>query len=137
MLGLHLLFPQSLHGRSNNLAARPSTETTVSGVINQKARLGQANGPEVDLMVSGTAVYSTYETLDGFPAVYDTDRGLFCYARVSDGRYESTGVPITSAVPPGVERHARESDAVRGARIDERQKEMERRAKGNQKGRNQ
>ena len=100
----------------------------MSGIINQKARLGQENGPEVELIVSGTQLYATYETLDGFPAVYDNERGLFCYARLTDGRYVSTGVPVTSAAPPGVERHAKESDAVRQARIVERQDQMERRA---------
>ena len=123
-------FPQSLHTGPNNVAARPSTETTVSGIINQKAVLGQENGPDVELMVSGTAVYATYETLDGFPAVYDNDHGLFCYARVTDGRYVSTGVPVSSAPPPGVERHLQESDAVRQSRIVEREREMERRARG-------
>jgi hypothetical protein len=100
----------------------------VSGIINQKAVLGQENGPDVELVVSGTAVYATYETLDGFPAVYDTDKGLFCYARVTDGRYVSTGVPVTSAPPTDVERHLKESDAVRQSRIVEREREMERRA---------
>ena len=102
----------------------------MSGIINQKAVLGQENGPDVELMVSGTAVYATYETLDGFPAVYDNDHGLFCYARLTDGRYVSTGVPVSSAPPSDVERHAKESDAVRQSRIVERQREMERRARG-------
>jgi hypothetical protein len=100
----------------------------VSGVVNQKARLGQENGPEVDLIVTGTELYATYETPDGFPAVYDTDRGLFCYARVVEGRFQSTGVPVTSTPPPDVEPHSKESDAVRQARIDERQQQMRQRA---------
>jgi hypothetical protein len=101
---------------------------TVSGIINERAWLGQEKGPEVELIVSGTTLYATYETLDGFPAVYDDARGLFCYARIVDGRYESSGVPVTSSPPAGVERHARESDAVRQARIVERQAQMDRRA---------
>lgn len=101
---------------------------TVSGISNQRTWLGQEKGPEVELIVSGTALYATYETLDGFPAVYDDARGLFCYARMVDGRYESSGVAVTSSPPAGVERHARESDAVRQARIVERQAQMDRRA---------
>ena len=116
--------------RANTVTARPSTETVVSGIINQKAVLGQENGPDVELMVSGTELYATYETLDGFPAVYDTGKGLFCYARVTDGRYVSTGVPVTNAPPTDVDRHLKESDAVRQSRIVERQREMERRARG-------
>ena len=102
----------------------------MSGVVNQKARLGQENGPEVDLIVTGTELYATYETPDGYPAIYDAERGLFCYARVINGRFESTGIPVTSRPPPDAERHARESDAVRQARIDERQIQIERRAQG-------
>ena len=108
----------------------------MSGISKQKARLGQENGPEVDLIVSGTALYATYETLDGYPAIYDDERGLFCYARVVNGRYHSTGVPVTGAPPEGVERHAKESDAVRQSRIDERQLHMDRRAM-RRKGREQ
>jgi hypothetical protein len=99
----------------------------VSGIIGQRASLGQANGPDVDLVVSGTETYATYETLDGFPAIYDTKLGLFCYARVVDGRYVSTGVPVTAAPPDGVERHAKESDDVRAAKIHERRSKMNQR----------
>lgn len=100
----------------------------MSGVLKQRATLGQANGPDVELIVSGTELYATYETLDGFPAVYDPDKGLFCYARVTNGRFISTGVPVTDAPPTDVEPHVQESDAVRQRRIVERQREMERQA---------
>lgn len=100
----------------------------MSGIVNQRAWLGQDKGPEVELVVTGTPLYATYETLDGFPAVYDNERGLFCYARIVDGRYESTGVSVAGAAPAGVERHAQESDAVRQDRIVERQAQMDRRA---------
>jgi hypothetical protein len=92
----------------------------VSGIIGQRVSLGQENGPEVDLVVSGTRAYATYETPDGFPAIYDKSLGLFCYARVADGRYVSTGVPVTAAPPGDVQPHARESDDVRAAKIHER-----------------
>lgn len=92
----------------------------MSGIIGQKVSLGQANGPEVELIVSGTREYATYETLDGFPAIYDNGAGLFCYARVVEGRYESTGVPVTAAPPAGVHKHEKESDSVRAAKIQAR-----------------
>ena len=100
----------------------------MSGIMGQKVSLGQANGPDVELIVSGTALYATYETLDGFPAIYDEDLGLFCYARIVAGRYESTGVLVTSPPPPAVDQHAKESEEVRAARIRERQAQMERRS---------
>jgi hypothetical protein len=100
----------------------------MSGIMGQKVNLGQEKGPDVELIVSGTALYATYETLDGFPTIYDEDLGLFCYARVVAGRYESTGVPITSPPPPAVNQHEQESEEVRAAKIQARQTQMERRA---------
>jgi hypothetical protein len=97
------------------------------GAFGEKATLGQANGPDVDLIVRGTELYATYETLEGFPAIYDETLGLFCYARVEAGRFHSTGVPVTSAPPLGVEKHASESDEVRLEKIKQRRQEMERR----------
>ena len=81
------------------------------------------------LIVSGTELYATYETPDGFPAVYDDALGLFCYARVVDGRFVSTGIPVTRAAAAGVERHATESDEVRQRKIQERTLQMERRSR--------
>lgn len=97
----------------------------MSGVIGQRAWLGQGRGPDVELVVTGTPLYATYETLDGFPAVYDPDRELFCYARLAaDGSFRSTGVSVLVAPPPGVRRHVHESDGVRAAKIAGRQREL-------------
>ena len=99
------------------------------GVFGERVSLGQANGPDVELIVSGTELYGTYQTPDGFPAVYDDALGLFTYARVVDGRFESTGVPVTSPPPDGVERHAAESDEVRMKRIQERSEQRDMRSR--------
>jgi hypothetical protein len=101
------------------------------GMFGQKALLGQANGPDVELIVSGTELYASYETLDGYPAVYDAVRGLFCYAQLVDGGFVSTSIPVTDPPPKGLERHARESDEVRQQKIQQRTQQMERRARVN------
>ena len=101
----------------------------MSGIVGQKVRLGQADGSEVELIVSGTRLYATYETPDGFPAVYDQTLGRFCYARLVSGRLESTGVPVDLPPPPGVEPHARESEEVRSQKIREREIQMERQSR--------
>ena len=90
----------------------------MSGVVGMRASLGQANGPDVELIVTGTPEYAIYETLDGAPAIYDEQLGLFCYARVAAGEYQSTAVPITEPMPAGVVLHARESDEVRARKIN-------------------
>ena len=90
------------------------------GIFGKKVSLGQGNGPDVDLIVSGTDLYATYETPEGYPAIYDEALGRFCYARVVKGRYESTGVPVSDAPPEGVELHAKESDEIRAEKINQR-----------------
>ena len=60
--------------------------------------------------------------------------GLFCYARLVDGRFESTGIPVTQPPPVGVKRHATESDDVRKQKIQERTLQMERRSRASAKG---
>jgi hypothetical protein len=102
-----------------------------SGVSHQRASLGQGKGPDVDLVVSGTRVYATYQTPDGLPVVYDDRLELFCYARLtSAGAFESTGVPVDRPPPPGVVRDARESDNVRNAKIAARLAQLEPPASG-------
>lgn len=101
----------------------------MSGIIGQRVSLGQENGPDVDLIVSGTHDYATYETPDGFPAIYDDNLGLFCYARVADGRYQSTGTPITAPPPDDLQRHAKESEDVRAAKIREHRSKMNERTR--------
>jgi hypothetical protein len=99
----------------------------MSGIIGQRVSLGQENGSEVELIVTGTRDYATYETPDGFPAIYDKSLGLFCYARIEDGRYVSTGVAVTAAPPADAQPHAKESDDVRAAKILERQSKVNQR----------
>lgn len=88
----------------------------MSAVFGERATLGQANGPDVELLVWGDEWYASYESLSGYPAVYDEELGLFCYARVAEGEFRSTMVPISEPPPAGVGQHARESDEVRAAK---------------------
>ncbi len=83
------------------------------GMFGEKVPLSQANGPDVELIVKGTNIYATYETLDGYPVVYDEALGLFCYASLIDGEFVTTGIPVSASPPPNVERHAKESEDVK------------------------
>ena len=104
------------------------------GMFGQKVTLGQANGPDVALIVSGTELYATYETPEGYPAIYDDALGLFTYARLVDGRFQSTGIPVTSEPPAGARKHARESDAVRAEKLRERAAQLEGRSQAEREG---
>lgn len=90
------------------------------GMIGQKVPLGQANGPDVELIVSGTELYATYETPEGLPVLYDEALGLFCYARLADGKFVSSGISLSQAAPADIIPHAQESDEVRQRSIEAR-----------------
>jgi hypothetical protein len=85
----------------------------VGALFGQRVTLGQGKGPDVDLIVYGDEFYARYETPDGYPAIYDEPRGLFCYALLRDGEFVSSGAPVTAPPPPGAVRHAEEAPEVR------------------------
>lgn len=91
------------------------------GVFGERVSIGQANGSDVELVVYGDEHYARYETPDGYSVVYDFEKGLFTYALLRDGRFESSGVPLSDPPPPGAQLHGQESAAVRLARAAERQ----------------
>ena len=92
----------------------------MSAIFGETLTFGQANGPDIRLRVTGDEFYASYETLDGYTAVSDTDRGLFCYGYLHKGMLVSSGVPVTSPPPPGTPRHLREELLVRNRRFEAR-----------------
>ena len=92
----------------------------MTGVFGKKVAIGQENGPEVDVVVYGDEHYARYETPDGYSVIYDPDKGLFCYAVLRNGRFVSSGVPMTKSPPPQAQKHAEESPEVRQAKVAER-----------------
>jgi len=83
----------------------------MTAIRGERVRLGQADGTEIELVVSGNEDYAHYETPSGYAVIEDS--GMFVYARLVDGRFVSTGVPADREPPPGVAPHERESAAVR------------------------
>ena len=100
----------------------------MSAIRGERVSLGQADGSEVELLVWGDEWYSIYETPEGYTAVYDGDLGLFTYAKVTDGRLESTGIAVTEPPPTGLTPHLRESADARQQRSRQKEVERERRA---------
>ena len=92
----------------------------MSAIFGETLTFGQQNGPDVQLQVTGDEYYAVHETPDGYTAVSDSDRGLFCYATLTDGVFVSTGVPVTAPPPAGIARHLRESPATRHLRFEAR-----------------
>lgn len=92
----------------------------MSVIFGELLTFGQANGPEIKLRVTGDEFYATYETIDGYTAVSDSDRGYYCYAFLVNGTLVSSGVPVTGPPPAGTPRHLRESLTVRNRRFETR-----------------
>ena len=85
----------------------------MSAIFGEMLTFGQANGPDVQLYAFGDEYYARHEDASGFTVSYDTELGLFTYATVIDGRFVSSGVPMTKDPPAGLRRHLEESEAVR------------------------
>ncbi|HET7794627.1 MAG TPA: M6 family metalloprotease domain-containing protein [Rhizobacter sp.] len=92
----------------------------MSAIFGETLSFGQANGPDIRLRVTGDEFYATYETVDGYTAVSDSDRGVFCYAYLHNGVLVSSGVPVTALPPAATPRHLRETLAVRHGRFEAR-----------------
>lgn len=92
----------------------------MSAIYATRLSFPQANGPHVMLTVEGDEFYARYETDDGYTALYDDARGLYCYATPYNGRLISSGDPIAAPPPAGLERHLREDPDVRNDKFDQR-----------------
>ncbi len=96
----------------------------MSAIFGETLTFGQTNGPDIRLRVTGDEFYATYETLDGYTAVSDTDRGFFSYGYLHNGVLVSSGVPVTAPPPAGTVRHLRETLAVRHGRFEARRQRI-------------
>ena len=92
----------------------------MSAIFGEILTFGQANDREIQLRVTGDEFYATYETIDGYTAVSDSDRGYFCYAVLVNSALVSSGIPVTGPPPADLPRHLRESLSVRNRRFEKR-----------------
>ena len=92
----------------------------MSAIFGEVLTFGQAKGPDIRLKVFGDEHYARYEDASGFSAVYDSELGLFCYARLSASSFRSTGTPLSEPPPPELVRHLQESQEIIAARAQAR-----------------
>jgi len=86
----------------------------MSAIFGEILTFGQQDGDDVQLKVFGDEHYARYEDLLGYSAVYDSELGRYCYARLSSAVLRSTGVPLDQNPPAGTRRHLQEEpDVVR------------------------
>src|SRR5829696_2535833 len=89
----------------------------MGAIFGESLTFYQADGSSIPLRVWGDERYARYETPDGYSAVFDAQRGVFCYARLTNGRWDSTGVPVTAQPPRGLTKHLQEEPAARRATV--------------------
>src|SRR4051812_22162085 len=92
-------------------------ENLMDQLSGERHTFSQENGDDLPLLVFGDANYARYVTEQGFTAIYDNRRGLYCYALVKRGKFVSSGIPVTQPPPPGLQPDLREADTVRLAKI--------------------
>ncbi len=93
----------------------------MSAIFGETLTFSQKDGTKVELVVFGDEFYARYETKNGFTAVYDDWKGLYCYAKLDEkGAFNSTGVPISKPAPEQLRRHLKEAPGVRNKTFDAR-----------------
>jgi M6 family metalloprotease-like protein len=88
----------------------------MSAIFGEILTFGQSKGKDIRLKTFGDEDYARYESLTGYTVVYDSEAGLFCYARLSAGALTSTGVDLSKDAPQGLARHLQETGEVIAAR---------------------
>lgn len=107
----------------------------MSAIFGEILTFGQPKGPDISLKVFGDEHYARYEDSNGYSAVFDEERGGFCYARLSGGSFRSTGVALSEPVPPGLVRHLQEAQDTIVARAAARKLRRTAMAGGRQESR--
>ena len=92
----------------------------MSAIFGETLTFSQPNGGDVKLKVFGDELYSRYEDINGFSAIFDPGLGLFCYARLAAGSFRSTGVALDRPPPAGLVRHLQESAEAIHAKTESR-----------------
>jgi len=92
----------------------------LSAIFGELLTFHQECGPDVRLRVYGDEFYARYETEEGYSVIYEPGAGRFVYARLSKGRFVSSGVDLSCPVPPETPRHLEESSEVRAAAVRSR-----------------
>lgn len=88
----------------------------MSAIFGEFLTFDQPGHASIRLRVYGDEHYARYENTDGFSVVFDPELGQYCYARLSAGRFQSTGVAAGAPPPQGLVRHLQEDDEVIAAK---------------------
>jgi M6 family metalloprotease-like protein len=96
----------------------------MSAIFGETLTFTQDDGGAVRLVVFGDDLYSRYETVDGYTAIYDASAGGYCYAEAKAGRFTSTGRRVEDPAPEGLSRHLHEDLQTRNRTVLDRHEAM-------------
>ena len=96
----------------------------MSAIFGETLTFTQDDGGNVRLVVFGDDLYSRYETVDGYTAIYDATAGGYCYADVKAGIFTSTGARVEDPAPEGLSRHLHEDLRTRNRTVLDRHEAM-------------
>ncbi len=80
----------------------------------------QATGDTLQLRVFGDEFYCRHETLDGYTVIYDTQQRCYCYVTLAEGRFISSGIPVSKSSPQNLRKHLKEDKEVRNEKFSQR-----------------
>lgn len=81
----------------------------MSAIFGEMLSFEQERGEDIRLKVYGDEFYARYFTSNGYPVVYDSACGLFCYAMYKGDEMISSGVDISQSPPLVVQNNLKES----------------------------
>lgn len=96
----------------------------MSAIFGETLTFTQDDGGAVRLVVYGDDLYSRYETIDGYTAVYDSAAGGYCFAQLKAGEFSSSGIRVEDRPPEGLERHLHEDIETRNRLVLDRHEAM-------------
>ncbi len=96
----------------------------MSAIFGETLTFTQDDGGSVRLVVFGDDLYSRYETVEGYTAIYDSTAGGYCYADVKEGAFASTGVRVEDPAPQGLSRHLHEDLRTRNRTVLDKHEAM-------------
>ncbi len=88
----------------------------MSAIFGELLTFDQPGHASIRLRVFGDEHYARYENTDGYSVVFDPELSRYCYARLSAGRYQSTGQAAEDELPFGLVRHLTEDSQVIAAK---------------------
>ncbi|MEB3321713.1 MAG: M6 family metalloprotease domain-containing protein [Synechococcaceae cyanobacterium] len=88
----------------------------MSAIFGEFLTFDQPGHDSIRLRVFGDEHYARYENAAGYSVVFDPELGRYCYARLSAGTFQSTGVAAEASPPEGLVRHLQEDDEVIAAK---------------------